>query len=148
MLGLPSHRYILHILRGIKAPELEQALLVLPLDLAQRLLGYLVKLMGQGLETELCWRCAVFLLRVYNAQVVANRALIGTLTKLRGPLRSRLTGHRDMMAFNAAGLRMLKREIDADRNARIDDNTDEAAAPVLAAPGMAANGFTTKKAKR
>jgi U3 small nucleolar RNA-associated protein 12 len=145
MLGLESPRYMLHILRGIRAPELEQALLVLPLDLAQKLLSYLVRLMGEGVEVELCWRVAVFLLRLYNAQVVANRALIGTLTKMRGPLRAQLEKHRDMMGFNAAGLRLLKRELEADKNSRIEDEEPLAPAPVANANAIASDGPAKKK---
>lgn len=52
----------------IKAPELEQALLVLPFSQVETLAKFLVRLLAAGLEVELCARCAVFLLRVHQVR--------------------------------------------------------------------------------
>ena len=121
LMGKTPSRYILHTLRQIKAPELEQALLLLPLELVQRLLNYLSKLLDEGVEVELCWRCIVFVLRIHHNQIVANRALVTTLEKLRSQSRERLTGYRDLLGYNMAALGHLKRQAEADRNAYVID---------------------------
>lgn len=56
----------------IKAPELEQALLVLPFSQVETIANFLVKLLAAGLEVELCARCAIFLLRVHQVKHPKN----------------------------------------------------------------------------
>lgn len=121
LLGYTPSRFILYILRQIKAPELEQALLLLPFQLVQRLLDYLSRLLEEGVEVELCWRCVVFVLRIHHTQIVANRTLITTLEKLRSRLRDRLLEYRDLLGFNLAALGHLKRQVEEDKNAYVID---------------------------
>jgi U3 small nucleolar RNA-associated protein 12 len=135
MLGLLPPRYILRTLRLIKAPDLEQSLMVLTLDLVQRMLEYLVELLDEGLEVELCWRCVIFLLRAHHTQLVANRALVPTLTRLREVLRPQLTQYRDMIGFNVAGLGHLKRALEADKNVYLADVSVDTPSPVVGGAG-------------
>jgi len=123
LLGMTPSRFILHTLRQIKAPELEQALLVLPLVLVQRLLTYLSRLLDEGMEVELCWRCIVFVLRIHHTQIVTNRALITTLERLRSQLREKLIGYRDLLGYNMAALHHLQRQQEAAKNAYVIDIT-------------------------
>jgi U3 small nucleolar RNA-associated protein 12 len=117
MLGLSAPRFILFHLRLIKGPDLEQALLVLTLDAMRQLLRYLVALLEENVEVELCWRCTIFLLRTHHHQLLHCREMVLTFAKLRGVLKEKLRAQRDGLAINVAGLRLLKREIDEDKNA-------------------------------
>ena len=117
MLGLPSHRFILFHLRLIKGPDLEQALLVLPLDQMQRLLQALLLLLQENVEVELCWRCVLFLLQTHHHTLLHCRALVPALTQLRGGCKEQLRKWREGVAMNVEGLRLLKREVEEEKQA-------------------------------
>jgi len=117
MLGLPAHRFILFHLRLIKGPDLEQALLVLPLDQMQRLLQALLLLLQESVEVELCWRCVLFLLQTHHHTLLHCRALVPALTQLRGECKERLRRWREGVAMNVEGLRLLKREVEEEKQA-------------------------------
>lgn len=55
------------------------------------------------------------------------RDLVPVLSRLRGTLKSRLRGYRDGLGVNAAGLRLLKREVEEDKNAFVVGGVDEGA---------------------
>ena len=70
MMGMEPPHYVLWVLKSIKSADLEQALLVLPLGHAERLLYYLVLLLKEGPRSvELCCRAAVFTFKVHQHQV-------------------------------------------------------------------------------
>ena len=107
MLGLSPQLYVLRALRMIKAPELEQALLVLPFHLVELLCNYLVQLLHSTFEVELCSRCAIFLVRIHQAQIVANRAMLEPLRALQRVLRTRLQQQLGLVGQNVAALRHI-----------------------------------------
>ncbi|CAM9749158.1 unnamed protein product [Chrysoparadoxa australica] len=116
LLQLTPLRYLLRTIQQIKPPDLERALLVLSMAHVEGLAGYLTRGIEAGLEVELCARCAVFLLRVHQDQVVATRSLVEVLQMMRHQLRSQLEGCRDAIGGNMAGLKLLARSIDQDRH--------------------------------
>ena len=71
LLGMEPAQYILWVLRSIKSSDLEQALLILPLGHAERLLYYLVLLLrtGHTSAAELCSRVAVFTIKTHQNAV-------------------------------------------------------------------------------
>ena len=70
LLGMEPPQYVLWVLRSIKSADLEQALLVLPLGHAERLLYYLVILLKESPWcVELCCRAAVFTFKAHQNQV-------------------------------------------------------------------------------
>ena len=107
MLGLSPQLYVLRALRMIKAPELEQALLVLPFHLVELLCNYLVQLLHSTFEVELCSRCAIVLVRIHQAQIVANRAMLEPLRALQRVLRTRLQQQLGLVGQNVAALRHI-----------------------------------------
>ena len=56
-----------------------------------------------------------------NTQILHCRDLVPVLARLRGTLKARLRQYRDGLGVNAAGLRLLKREVAEDRNAFVVD---------------------------
>lgn len=57
-------------------------------------------------------------------QILHCRDLVPVLARLRGALKARLRGYRDGLGVNVAGLRLLKREVEEDRNAFVVDVGD------------------------
>ncbi|CAM9821395.1 unnamed protein product [Ectocarpus sp. 8 AP-2014] len=125
LLNLSPLRYVLRTLQMIKTPELEQALLVLPFSQVESLANFLVRLLAAGLEVELCARCAVFLLRVHQARIVSTGSMVVVLDALRNNLRRQLEASRDVVGRNMAGLRILRRLAEEDKNAYLMESEED-----------------------
>lgn len=69
LLGMDPPQYIFWVLRTIKSAELEQSLLVLPLNHMERLMYYLIVLLRKGIGVEICSKVAVFLVKTHQNQV-------------------------------------------------------------------------------
>lgn len=69
----------------------------------------------------------VFLLKTHHHQIVTHRALRTSLIPLRKYLRDNLHAQKEVLGYNLAALRYLKRQEEATRTASfLDDNlTDE-----------------------
>ncbi len=68
----------------------------------------------QGREVELVCRCAFFLLKVHQNQIVANRSMLLFLVSLKEHTRGKLQSQEDLMGFNRAALGFLKRTLDVE----------------------------------
>jgi U3 small nucleolar RNA-associated protein 12 len=155
LLGLDPDRFVLRTLRTIKRPDLEEALLVLPFHLVERLVLRLGSLLRLGLDPELCTRVAVFVVRLHHSALAAAAAGGGgggggddmsgggkgpsmgvLLTELRDHCRLASGVARDAAGTNLAGLKLLKRSLEADDIAT-SALPDEALA--------AASGFSGRK---
>ena len=71
----------------------------------------------QNQNIALVSRIMVFLLRTHHRQIVTHRALRSSLIPLRKHLRDALTKQKDMVAYNLAALRYMKRRDEAARTA-------------------------------
>ena len=85
--------------------------MVLPYNHVEILLGQLLGLIKSGLEVELCCRCVLFLLKIHQKQIVANRSLLGALDEMWTGLRTEIKQQKDRMGYNLAAMRFLKRQI-------------------------------------
>lgn len=112
MMGLSPGAYVLKCVSGVRAGDLEQALLLLPFADALRLMGYLSVWLAQGAQVELCCRAAALLLRLHHAQLVATPSARGTLVALQRRLRRAAQGLKDTLGFNVAALKHLRRAAD------------------------------------
>lgn len=123
--NLTPTRFVLYVLRAIKGPELEQALLILPFAHVCRLITYLVKLLKANLDVELCVRVSAFLLSIHQTQIVATNSLLEELDDLRNLVRQRIDDYRNRIGLNRAGLTLLKRSMEENKTAylRIEDST-------------------------
>lgn len=74
LIGMEPPLYILWVLRTVKSADLEQSLLVLPLNHMERLLHYLILLLRSGRGVELCSKIAVFLVKTHQSQVSECKA--------------------------------------------------------------------------
>lgn len=144
LLGMDPTTYILWVLKSIKHAELEQSLLVLPVDYVSRLLYYLVALLRKGQGVEICSRVAVFLVKTHQYQVrvlslrrrfpclytflmekyiqiqANNWKLTKALQELRRLLRLRLDESRSIVGFNLSGLNMVSQHFNT-----VDKSADE-----------------------
>lgn len=108
LLGMDPTMYMLWILKSVKHAELEQSLLVLPVDYVSRLLYYLVALLRNGQGVEICSRVAIFLVKTHQYQIQANNwKLAKPLQELRRLLRLRLDESRSIVGFNLSGLNLV-----------------------------------------
>lgn len=119
MLGLTPSKYILRALRGIKRNELEEALLVLPFHIVEQLFEYLSEFISNGDDVDLAARCAFFMLKVYQTQLVSNQMIVDTLNSLKVQLRKQLQLQKDTVGFNLAGMRFVKRSLENEKMTKI-----------------------------
>ncbi|OQS00897.1 hypothetical protein ACHHYP_02153 [Achlya hypogyna] len=121
MLGYSPLKFVLRALREIRAQDLEEALLVLPFDYVEKLIKFLLQLIAAGLEVELCCSSVLFLVKVHHNQIVANTSLLGELDALWHSLRTSLVAGKNRIGFNLAGMKYIKRQVDASKTAFFEE---------------------------
>lgn len=125
LLGLTPLPYMLRVLRMIKAPDLEQALLVLPFHYTSRLIDMLIKLARRGLDIELCAKCSVHLMRCHQTQLLHTSSLLPQMLRLRNILTESIGSYRTLIGMNVAGLRNAKRRLDSVQEDRLMTTTTD-----------------------
>jgi len=113
LLGLPPGEYVLRRIAGVRAADLEQALLVVPFHDAVRILRLMPSWMDRRNHLELCVRVTNLLLRIHHRQLSASPETRTVLLALQGRLRPRVQSAKDCMGFNCSALEHLKRRLAA-----------------------------------
>mmetsp|Transcript_11587 Transcript_11587/g.23551 ORF Transcript_11587/g.23551 Transcript_11587/m.23551 type:complete len:940 (-) Transcript_11587:472-3291(-) len=114
LLGLDGLSYVIRSLRRIRPEDLEQALLLLPLNFVFILLRYCKDhLEGESngtLDVEQVYRVVMFLMRMNHNQIVSgvDRALVD---QLRSALRTHLSTARERIGFNVEALRLWAEDL-------------------------------------
>lgn len=111
LLGRTPSQHVLSVVAGIRASDLEQALLLLPFNDALTILDYLVEWLEQGSQVELLCRISTLLLRVHMQQLIGTPTARPVLIKLKELLRSRVQYMKDMVGFNVAAMTHLQRVV-------------------------------------
>ena len=152
--GPNADAHMLLTLQGIKTPELDEALLILPFEYACRLMPYLNRQIAAGVAVELCVHALLFLLSAHHRQLVSNQVMLDTLRESRDHVRSQLQGLKQHIGFNLAALRFVERQAkEQSAQFHFGDKDDAAtmdslsAAPVSLDPN-AASKVKEPKAKR
>ncbi len=109
LLGMEPPQYMLWVLRSVKSAELEQSLLVLPLNYMERLMYYLIVLLRNGQGVELCSRAAVFLVKTHQNQLVGHQRMSTPLRELRRLVKQRLAEARDTIGYNLAAINIISK---------------------------------------
>ena len=65
--------YVSKVIGGIKPSEMEETLLVLPLDNVTELIEVLAKLLEGGIQAETNAKCLLFLLEIHHGPIVSNK---------------------------------------------------------------------------
>ncbi|KAJ3662774.1 hypothetical protein Zmor_007103 [Zophobas morio] len=105
--------FLLETIRRIRPSDLEEALLLLPLNSVCEVLQILPALIARGDQIELMCKICVFLLKLHHAPVVANHTLLVTLQQLQKLAFSKVQELRDMVGYNLYGMQFMQREIEA-----------------------------------
>jgi hypothetical protein len=108
LLGLTPSAYLLRVLRGVRAADLDQVLLVLPFTGALSLLRHVRHLLEGGQSTELLARCALLLLRIHHRALVANQSLRPLLGGLKIALQGRISELKECIGINIAALQFFQ----------------------------------------
>jgi len=95
------------VISRIKHAQLEETLLVLPLDVVHKLLKILLKLLQDHVEVEVVSRCLLFLLEIHHGPILANPSFQQTIGELEAALDPEITRVRELAGTNLAGLRYL-----------------------------------------
>jgi len=120
LFGMDPPAYVLWILRSVKSVDVEQSLLVLPLNHVERLMHYLIVNLQRHKGVELCAKISVFLIKTHQAQIVANRTMMTPLRELQTLVRNRTTEIRDTVGFNLAAVRMVARIANEKKSDRLN----------------------------
>jgi len=91
----------------IKSSQLEETLLVLPLDIVKQLMEILLELLRQQMEIETVCRCLLFLLEIHHGPIMANKSFEDTVVQLSAVMEHQISRVREMTGTNLAGLRFL-----------------------------------------
>ena len=59
----------------IKSSQLEETLLVLPLDIVKNLMDIMLELLSNKMEVETVSRCLLFLLEIHHGPILANKVI-------------------------------------------------------------------------
>ncbi|KFM68551.1 WD repeat-containing protein 3, partial [Stegodyphus mimosarum] len=106
-------KYINKVINRIKSSELEGTLLYLPFNYVLDFLRILSEFVDRGWETELCERCASFLVRIHFGQILSSRNFQPVIEKLKDKLFSQVYHTRDMIGFVRIATHLQQRAIDA-----------------------------------
>merc|ERR1712058_108182 len=99
--------YMCSVVQRVKSAELEEVLLVLPLDVVKDFINILTQLLESGKEVEVVSRCLLFLLEIHHGPLIASGELEPVLSKVNTALRTEVRKARDLVGTNLAGLRHL-----------------------------------------
>lgn len=109
LLGLSPDAYMLKTLEQIKTPDLEEALHILPLDAAVRVMQYCCRLLDSTnkltrLSGEMLCRVGLYLIKLHHSQITAGAASRKLIFELQERMKHHVSKVREMMGFNTAAL--------------------------------------------
>lgn len=118
-------KYVLDVLKKIKANDLEEALMVLPFSKVMSLFSYIESWAKKNWSIVLVSRVLFSVVKTHHNQIVANRMMRPMLDSIRFHLRAQLQRQKDVMGYNRAALTYLQRDWKA-RNTSdfLDENAD------------------------
>jgi len=118
LLGRTGRENLMHVLKSIRSAELQQALLLLPLDSTLQMLHHCKVWLEEGTHVELACRCCFFLLRVHHNQITAgHHSLVQRLQELGAAARKRLREEKELVGLNMAAMNYMRREMEEESSA-------------------------------
>ncbi|CAO0794673.1 unnamed protein product [Mucor circinelloides] len=121
-------RYVLDVLKKIKANDIEEALMILPFSKVMSLFSYIESWAKKNWSIVLVSRVLFSVVKTHHNQIVANRMMRPMLDSIRFHLRAQLQRQKDVMGYNRAALTYLQRDYKS-RNTSdfLDENADKPA---------------------
>merc|ERR1712142_691675 len=102
--------HMAQVLSRIRSSELEEALLVLPLDNVLGLIEIMHDLLARNLKSEVVSRIFFFLVEIHFGPLTASASSRELLRKVRDLVDQRLAELRDTVGFNLAALRFVENQ--------------------------------------
>lgn len=121
LLGYSPLKYVLNALRRVRPHEMEEALIVLPFEHVEKLIGLLLQLISSHLEVEFCCNVLLYLLKLHHTAICNRKQLFNELELLWQRLRQQLVEKKNRIGFNLAGMRYLKRQVDEERTGFVQE---------------------------
>ncbi|KAG1651937.1 WD repeat-containing protein 3 [Nymphon striatum] len=113
------NKFVLETLKKIKSSELEEALLVLPFSYVMNFMKMLNTFLNNSWEVELALKCILFLLRINANLIMSNSSLLPMIDNLRKLSQQRVDEMKDLIGFNCAGLKHMKRKIEENEDVQL-----------------------------
>jgi len=107
--------YMVGAVGRIKSAELEEVLLVLPLDVVQDLVEVLESILQAGKEVEVASRCLLFLLEIHHGPIIASGGMEAVLGRVNTALGREVGSLRDRVGTNMAGIKHLADRLEEKR---------------------------------
>ncbi|CAG8534966.1 1195_t:CDS:10 [Dentiscutata erythropus] len=120
--NLTGDQYVLRTIEKIRSSELEEALLVLPFTKVISLFQYLDLWAKKEWNVALTCRITFHLLKVHHDQIVANRLIKPRLESLQTHIRAALKRQKDLLGYNSAALKYIKRDWENNNTAEFFDD--------------------------
>jgi U3 small nucleolar RNA-associated protein 12 len=106
--GISAETYVLSVLAKIPAPQLQDALLILPFSMLPALFTFIDIWLNRQLRVTLVCRVLHFVLTIYQRQIAASGELKLLLKSIGGNLRNALNNMKDGLGYNLAALRFIE----------------------------------------
>ncbi|KAK7075622.1 hypothetical protein SK128_022042, partial [Halocaridina rubra] len=105
-------KFVLEVLKKVKSSELEEAIIMLPLDRILELLIVLKSLLEKNSDVELLGKILILACRINLPQLLASSKAAPVIHALADLLPQKLKHVKDMIGFNLAGLQHLSDRIE------------------------------------
>ncbi|XP_023014456.1 WD repeat-containing protein 3 [Leptinotarsa decemlineata] len=105
--------FLLETIKRIRPSDLEESLLILPFSSVCQVFQMLPSLMARGDQTELICKVANFLLKLHQAPIVSNQALLKTLEKYQKIESEKVREFKDLTGNTFYGLQAIMQTIEA-----------------------------------
>jgi len=104
--------YVLFEISKINSADLEKSLKFLHLSYIEKLLNYIKYFIQNNIYVELCARILNFILMTHEMHIRNSKKMVNLLVKIQQNLRVQLQKEKDLMGFNLAGLKFVKKDIE------------------------------------
>ncbi|XP_049851642.1 WD repeat-containing protein 3-like [Schistocerca gregaria] len=120
--GKDPSDYLIDVVKGIKQSEMEECLLLLPFSHVLTLIELIKTWVSQRFDLiELCSSILCFLLRIYHAQIIANKSAHATLLAIRSHTRRQLFQYKEILGSNQAAMNHMKQKMELACQAKFFD---------------------------
>lgn len=116
---ISAEEYLLETLKKTKASEIETSMLVLEFDHVKTLLELLLYFLKNNLESELCLKCAIFLLKINFGKITTTQLLLPLVEDLKSICYSRVAELQNSFGFNLAAIKFLKQKVEEKDQVRL-----------------------------
>merc|ERR1712059_138710 len=107
--------FVCGVVGRLKPADMEEILLVLPLNQVKELVAILADLLEAGKEVEVVGRCLMFLLEIHHGPIINSEGMEEVLGRVNINLDREVGVLRDRVGTNLAGLRHLADKLESNK---------------------------------